>query len=109
LSRRRSLPGLGHNLARGRREAIQASQRGPRLQTGVADGRLGTGAKAAAGTREGTSGKHSGTASRQWALATAAGPQELARLAKPPGPGPAPTGRGLCPGPLPAWGPAGRG
>ena len=59
-------------------------------------GRLGKGAKASAGTRDGTAGKQSGHAYLQWAFAAAAvlglrhqetGQKDLARLAKQPGKG----------------------
>jgi hypothetical protein len=70
---------------------IHASQRFPRVQDCVSYGRLGTGAQASAGKRDGTSGHKSGPASRQWAFSAAAvlclrqhaaAPKRLARVAK---------------------------
>jgi hypothetical protein len=71
-SLRRTAPGLGDILSRGRLSAIPASARVPRGQDGVAACRRGTGATASAGTRYSPSGPTSGTASRQWAGAAAA-------------------------------------
>jgi Transposase IS116/IS110/IS902 family len=94
--RLRSIPGIGHILARVRLEEIQAIRRVPRVPDLVASGRLVTGANASAGTRDGTSGQQIGHADRTWACSEAAvrflrhhpaGQQYRARLTKPPGQG----------------------
>jgi hypothetical protein len=80
------------------------SQRCPRGQDGVSSCRLGQGAKAAAGKREGPAGTTSGPASLQGAFSEAAvlclrahpaGPTDLRRRENKPGKGPA----------VPVWAP----
>jgi hypothetical protein len=73
LSRRQTGPGSGLMRRLVRREALPARPRCPRGPAGVASGRLGTGAKDAAGTRNGPAGTTRGQASRPWACAAAAG------------------------------------
>jgi transposase len=70
--RLRSGPGVGKILALGMRHEIHAIHRFPRGQDVVSYGRLVTCAKASAGQRAGTSGKHSGHASLKWAFSEAA-------------------------------------
>jgi len=91
-------PGRGPRRSLGRRDAIPASDRCARVPAGVSSCRLGTCARAAAGHRDGTAGQQSGPAPRQGAGAAApglclrphpAGPPPRARLANPPGQGPA--------------------
>jgi transposase len=100
-SRWRSSPGVGTILARGRLDAIHAIRRCPRVQACVASGRLVTWAQASAGQRDGPAGQTIGHADLTWACSDAAvrcwrnhpaGQQDLARLAKKPGPGQAFTG-----------------
>ena len=96
LERRPSGPGLGTIGRVGLLEALHDSTRGPRLQDVVASGRLGPGAKASAGTRDGTSGATIGQAALPWAFSAAAvrgwrhhpaGQTALARVETPQGPG----------------------
>jgi len=79
-----------------RLSAIHAIDRCARVPDGVSSGRLGTGARASAGHRDGPSGQHIGNAPLQGACADAAGlclrhppagPQPLARWAHTPGQG----------------------
>jgi hypothetical protein len=72
LSRRHSVPGLGTLGRVGLRYALHALTRCPRVQDFVSSCRLGTGAKASAGQRDGTAGKKRGHASLTGALAEAA-------------------------------------
>jgi transposase len=92
----RSLPGVGKILALVLRYDLPDIRRFPRVQEGVADGRLVTCAKESAGTRDGTSGKKIGKAYLTWAFSEAAvlflrhhpaGPKDLTRLAQQPGQG----------------------
>jgi hypothetical protein len=89
-------PGIGPSLSRRRRSARPALDRCPRGPDGVASGRLGQGAPAAAGPRGGTAGPKIGPTPRTGAGSQAAvvglrhppaGPQELARVANRPGQG----------------------
>jgi hypothetical protein len=73
LARRRTVPGVGASLRCVRLSDIPALTRGPRGHDGRSSGRLVKCTQAAAGKRSGTSGPHSGNASRQWAFAAAAG------------------------------------
>jgi hypothetical protein len=86
----RTVPGIGNILRLGLLYAIHDRQRFPRVQDVVSDGRLGTCAKASAGTRSGVSGTAIGPASLTWAVSEAAvlclrnhpaGQKLLARLA----------------------------
>jgi hypothetical protein len=88
LYRLPSVPGLGQILRVVRLYASHDIPRFPRGQELVSSCRVGTGAKASAGQREGTSGTQSGKASLPWAFAEAAvlclrhqpaGQQSLAR------------------------------
>jgi hypothetical protein len=94
--RLRALPGVGKIRAWGLRDALHARQRLPRGQAGLAAGRLGTGAQAAAGTCDGPSGPKLGQAALPWAFCAAAvlvrrqtppGQHSRARLVNNPGPG----------------------
>jgi hypothetical protein len=69
--RRRSIPGVGTILARGRLDESHARQRLPRGQACVASGRLVQCAQASAGTRDGTAGQKLGKASCTWACSDA--------------------------------------
>jgi transposase len=91
LSRLRTVPGIGNILRVVLRYESHDMQRFPRVQDVVSYGRLGTCAKASAGTRDGVSGTTIGHASLTWAFAEAAvlflrnhpaGQKWLARLAK---------------------------
>jgi hypothetical protein len=70
--RRRTVPGIGAIFSRVLRDAIHARQRCPGVQAFVSSCRLVTGAKASAGTRDGTSGSTLGHAYRPWASSEAA-------------------------------------
>jgi hypothetical protein len=72
FDRRRSRPGVGKILALVRLYDIHEIRRCPRGQACVSDGRLVQGAKASAGTRDGTSGKKMGHADRTGAVSAAA-------------------------------------
>jgi transposase len=94
--RLRSIPGVGKSLALVLRYEIDDMQRFPRVQAVVASCRRVKCAKESAGTRDGTSGKTLGHASRTWACSeaavlfvrnTPAGPKSLARLVKTQGKG----------------------
>jgi hypothetical protein len=91
-----SLPGVGTILALGLRSDSHAIHRCPRVQACVSSCRLVKGAKASAGTRDGTAGKNIGQASLKWAFCEAAGlflrhkpagQKDLARLTKKQGQG----------------------
>jgi hypothetical protein len=69
---RRTGPGLGTILRRGRWSAIHAIDRLPRVQACAADGRLVTWAQASAGKRAGTAGTTIGQAQLTWAFSDAA-------------------------------------
>lgn len=95
-SRRHAVPGLGTIVRVVWLDALHESTRLPRGQDGVASCRLGTGAQASAGKRDGTAGNKSGHASLPWAFAAAAvrllrhqpqGQQVLARWEQTHGPG----------------------
>jgi hypothetical protein len=95
-----TVPGLGKRLCLVRLYDIQEVHRFPRGQAGVSACRLGKGARASAGTRDGTSGSPIGQAPLQWAFAAAAvwgrrdpptAQQDLARLENNPEPGTART------------------
>jgi hypothetical protein len=73
FARLRAIPGVGTLWAPVMREEIHDRRRCPRVQDGVAYGRLVKGAKDAAGKRDGPSGAKLGTASRPRAFAEAAG------------------------------------
>jgi hypothetical protein len=81
-SRLRTIPGLGALLSLGLLYASHDLHRCPRGQDYVSSCRLVTGAKASAGTRDGTSGTTSGHASLTWACSEAA---VLLVCAHPPG------------------------
>ena len=96
MSRLRPVPGRGTSLRLLLRDERQDSPRRPRVQDLGSDGRLGPGAKAAAGKRDGGSGTKLGQASRTWAFAEAAalvlrhppaGQPGRARVGKQPGTG----------------------
>ena len=96
VSRLPAGPGIGHIVHVVWLSERQESTRVPRLQDGVASGRLGTCAQASAGQREGTPGAQSGHAYRTWACSAAvglclrthpAGHKSLARVEKTPGQG----------------------
>jgi len=72
LSVLQTVPGIGTLLRLVRLDAMHAIQRFPRGQDVVSSGRLVQWAKASAGTRSGTSGSKSGTASLPWAFSAAA-------------------------------------
>jgi transposase len=87
----RTVPGIGEILSLVLLDEIHDSQRFPRVQDFASYCRLGKGAKASAGKRDGTSGTKSGNASLQWAFSeaavlclrsNAAGQKYLARLEK---------------------------
>ena len=91
LSWLQTVPGIGKLLRLVLLDAIHDLARVPRVQDVVSYGRLGKGAKAAAGTRDGPASTKSGTASLTWAFSDAAvllrrnnpgGQQYRARLAK---------------------------
>jgi transposase len=99
--RRRSIPGVGKILALVLLDELHDMQRFPRVQAFGSSCRLVKCAKASAGTRDGTSGKKIGHASRKWAFSAAAvlflrnnpaGQQSLARVVKKHGKGKALTG-----------------
>jgi hypothetical protein len=69
---RQTVPGLGKRLSLGLLDAIQPSNRFPRVQDVVSSGRLVTCATSSAGKRLGTSGATRGQAHLQWAFAAAA-------------------------------------
>jgi Transposase IS116/IS110/IS902 family len=86
-----TVPGIGNILRLVRLYEMHDIQRFPRVQAVVSSGRLGKGARASAGTRDGTAGAKSGQASRTWAFSDAAvlllrdhpaGPKSLTRLEK---------------------------
>jgi hypothetical protein len=79
----RTGPGIGALLSRVRLDESQDSQRFPRGQEFVSDGRVGKCATASAGQRSGPSGTQLSPASLTWAFAEAAG---LFRRHPPPGP-----------------------
>ena len=83
LSWLQPVPGSGTSLRRVLLDALPALPRCRRGQDGVSAGRLGPGAQATAGHRDGTSGSQRGHASRPWACAAAAG---WLRRDKPAGP-----------------------
>jgi len=72
FSRLRSIPRVGNILALVLLSAMHAMHRFPSVQDFVSSCRLGTCARASAGTRSGPAGKQSGNAHLQWALAEAA-------------------------------------
>jgi hypothetical protein len=72
-ARRPSVPGSGTMWRVVLRDASHDLTRFPRVQDGVASGRLVNGAKESAGTREGTSGAKLGKTARTWAVSEAAG------------------------------------
>ena len=94
--RLRTVPGSGASLSLVRRYAIHDLQRVSLGQDCASYCRLVTCAQASAGTRDGTSGRTSGHASRTWAFAAAAvrfgrahpaGQKDRARVANTPGQG----------------------
>lgn len=72
LSRRHTVPGIGTSLSLVLLYAMHAIARFPRGQDVASSCRLGTGARASAGTRSGTSGANSGHAPLTWAFSKAA-------------------------------------
>ena len=91
LSWLQTVPDIGQFLRLVLVDAIPDLARVPRVQEVVSYGRLGKGAKAAAGKRDGPASTQSGNASLPWAFSAAAvllrrhhpgGQQYLARLAK---------------------------
>jgi transposase len=72
FDRRRSIPGAGKLLALGLRYDIPDLHRFPRVQACVSDGRLGKGAQASAGKRDGPAAPPMGTAELPWAFSEAA-------------------------------------
>jgi hypothetical protein len=98
-SRRRTVPGMGEMRSLAWRYARHDLARCPRGQAVLSYGRLGQGAPAAAGKRDGTAGTQRGTASLPWEApqprclrAPPRGPHSRARVAQHPGTGPAWTG-----------------
>jgi len=71
-SRLQTVPGSGPRLRLSRRYERHDLPRFPRVPACVASWRRGTGAKASAGTRDGTAGAKRGQASRTWACSEAA-------------------------------------